>query len=344
MTTAYITHSRCVEHDLPEHPEHAGRLRAVWARLEEAGLASRMTRIEAPSAAMADLLAVHLPEYLELLDRISAQPHLVRLDADTYALPVSYEIARLSAGGVIEAASLVARGDAHNALAAVRPPGHHAIGARGMGFCLLSNIALAARHVQQHDGIQRVLIVDYDVHHGNGTQDVFYDDPSVLFISIHQYPIYPGTGALEDTGTGEGKGYTLNIPIPAGHGNHSYAAMFDQVIWDAARRFQPHMILVSAGFDAHWADPLAGTNLSLTGFAHISRELVTMASELCGGKIAFVMEGGYNLDVVGHGWANIARILLGDQDIPDPLGAPKSERTAADLQPILNAVRQIHQL
>ncbi len=344
MTTAYVTHPRCVEHDLPEHPEHAGRLRAVWSRLDEAGLSPRMTRIEPTAAAPDAILAVHTPDYLDLLERISAQPHLVRLDADTYVLPVSYEIARLSAGSVIEAAACVARGDADNALAAVRPPGHHATGERGMGFCLLSNIAIAARYVQQHHGIERVMIVDYDVHHGNGTEAVFYDDPSVLFASIHQYPIYPGTGALEDTGTGDGTGYTINVPIPGGHGDASYAAIFEHVIWNAARRYQPNMILVSAGFDAHWADPLAGTNLSLTGYAHISRELVKMADELCDGKIAFMMEGGYNLNAVGYGWANIARLLLGDAEIIDPLGLAKTERSINDLQLILNAVKKIHNL
>jgi acetoin utilization deacetylase AcuC-like enzyme len=213
-----------------------------------------------------------------------------------------------------------------------------------MGFCLLSNIAIAARFAHEQLGVNRTLIVDYDVHHGNGTEAVFYDDPCVLFISTHQYPIYPGTGAFEDIGKGDGRGYTINIPLPAGHGDASYAAIFEQIIWKAAQRFEPNLILVSAGFDAHWADPLAGMRLTLDGFAHISRELVKMADQLCSGKIVFVMEGGYNLEVMASGWANIARILLGNQDIIDPLGAPDLVRPEPSAQSIIERVKQIHHL
>jgi len=344
MTTAYVTHPRCVEHDLPDHPEHAGRIRAVWAQLEADGLIPRLKSMEAQPADLEAILAVHTAEYLDLLERISQQDRMVGLDADTYVAPVSYEIARLSAGGVINAVAVDAEKRADNAFAIVRPPGHHALSRRGMGFCLLSNVAIAARYAQRTLGLERILIIDDDVHHGNGTEAIFYDDPSVMFISTHQFPHYPGTGAIEDTGRGKGTGYTINIPLPIGHGDSSFAAIVDQVIWKAAERFKPDLILVSTGFDAHWADPLAGLTLSLTGYAHISREFVKMADALCDGRIVFVMEGGYDLTALGHGWANIARVLLRDETIIDPLGQADIRRTAPDIAPILARVKQIHGL
>jgi len=214
----------------------------------------------------------------------------------------------------------------------------------GMGFCLLGNIAIGARYAQRAHNVSRVLIVDFDVHHGNGTEAMFYDDDTVLFISTHQSPFYPGTGALKDTGVGKGEGYTINIPMSAGHGDTSYARVFEQVVWPAARRFQPEIILVSAGFDAHWTDPLAQMRLSLTGYAHLAQELMRIAQELCGGKIVFVLEGGYHLDALSHGVLNIAHTLLGDAAISDPLGAPQSKRHEPDVEPLVEQLRLIHKL
>lgn len=342
MTTLYVTHPRYPEHDSPGHPEHAGRIRAIWQRLDETGLAARMQSGAATPIARDLLLSVHTPRYLDLLDKLSGLDRTVRLDADTYANPSSYEIARLAAGGAVRAVDAVMSGAATNALAAVRPPGHHAMPDHGMGFCLLGNIALAARYAQQQYGLSRILIVDYDVHHGNGTEAMFYTDPSVLFISTHQQGIYPGTGALEDAGAGKGAGYTINIPLPGGHGDATYAAIFEQIVWPAALRYQPELILVSAGYDAHWDDPLAGVHLSLSGYAHLTRELVRMADQLCGGKIAFIVEGGYNLDVLSEGVANIARVLLGEETV-DPLGAsPYSER--AGVENVIARVKRVHGL
>ncbi len=342
MTTLYVTHPRYPEHDSPGHPEHAGRIRAIWQRLDETGLAARMHSGAATPIERDLLLSVHTPRYLDLLDKLSGLDRTVRLDADTYANPSSYEIARLAAGGAVRAVDAVMSGAATNALAAVRPPGHHAMPDHGMGFCLLGNIALAARYAQQQYGLSRILIVDYDVHHGNGTEAMFYTDPSVLFISTHQQGIYPGTGALEDAGAGKGAGYTINIPLPGGHGDATYAAIFEQIVWPAALRYQPELILVSAGYDAHWDDPLAGVHLSLSGYAHLTRELVRMADQLCGGKIAFIVEGGYNLDVLSEGVANIARVLLGEETV-DPLGAsPYSER--AGVENVIARVKRVHGL
>jgi len=196
MTTAYVTHEKYIIHDLPGHPEHAGRLRTIWKELDSAGLADRMKKIEPEPVSDEQILTVHTQQHLDNLQLISHQDGMSRFDSDTYALPETPEIARLSAGGVVKAVDAVLNGEAKNALAVVRPPGHHAIPTRGMGVCILGNVAIAARHTQNQYNLKRVLIVDYDVHHGNGTQDMFYDDDSVLFISSHQYPFYPGSGSF----------------------------------------------------------------------------------------------------------------------------------------------------
>jgi acetoin utilization deacetylase AcuC-like enzyme len=289
------------------------------------------------------ILTVHTPDYLDILRRVSAQPHLMRLDADTYAGHDALEIARLSAGGAVDAVGAVLSGAAQNGLAAVRPPGHHAMPDHGMGFCLLGNIAIAARYAQKHFGIERILIVDYDVHHGNGTEAMFYDDPSVLFISTHQYPLYPGTGAATDIGAGEGEGYTINVPLPPGSGDSTYAAVFEQIVWRAAERFQPELVLVSAGFDAHWTDPLAAMRLTLNGYAHLTREVIRMADQFCGGKIVVVLEGGYDLGALSYGINNVARLLLGDEP-NDPLGAPPKPRPEPDTTALMTLLKKLHRL
>jgi acetoin utilization deacetylase AcuC-like enzyme len=342
MTTVYITHPRATEHDLPQHPEHAGRIRAVWRRMNESGMLARLHSQEAEAITREQILSVHTSEHLALLEKISTLPRAVRIDADTYACPTSLEIASLSAGAAVQAVSAVLQGEAANGLVAMRPPGHHAEPDRAMGFCLLNNVAIATRHAQKAFGIERILIVDYDVHHGNGTEVVFYDTPSVLFISTHQHPLYPGTGALSDTGSGTGEGFNINLPLPAGVGDQGYATVFEQIVAPAAERFQPQLVLVSAGFDAHWLDPLAGMRLSLAGYAHLSRELVRLAEQLCGGRIIFVMEGGYNLDALGYGMCNLARVLL-NEEIEDPLGQPE-HGSEPDITSLLERARQLHRL
>lgn len=343
-TTAYVTHPRYAEHTLPGHVEYAGRIQAVWRELDQAGLSERMRTIEPPPADLELVYTVHSKVYVQELQHITHSINrIVLLNPDTYAGPASFDIALLAAGGAVSAVDEVLAGRANNALAVVRPPGHHATAATPMGFCLLANAALAVQHARLEFGLDRVLVVDYDVHHGNGTQDAFYHDPDVLFISTHQYPFYPGTGALEDTGTGPGRGFTVNLPLPAGHGDLTYTALFGDIIWPLAERFQPQLIVVSAGFDAHWADPLGGMALSLAGFAHITSELITMASQFCGGKIVFVLEGGYDLDALAHGVCNSARLLLGDSVLSDPLG-PAAGHSQPDITSLIAHVRRIHRL
>ncbi|MEL6524486.1 MAG: histone deacetylase [Chloroflexota bacterium] len=344
MTTAYVTHQRYIEHKMQnyQHPEHPGRIQAVWDVFEAANLPERLHILTPDPVTDEQITRVHTRKHLETLAMISAQDQMMMYDQDTYALPTTPLIARLSAGGIVTAVDAVMRGDADNALAAVRPPGHHATPSRAMGFCILSNVAIAARYAQDTYNAKRVLIVDYDVHHGNGTQDVFYDDDSVLFVSTHQYPYYPGTGSMDETGKNGAEGTTLNVPLSAGHGDANYARVFDEIVIPAAKRFKPDLVIVSAGFDAHHVDPLAGMKLSHTGYVDLSRKLVALAGDVCEGKIVFALEGGYDLPAVSHGMRNVAHVLLGEDDMIDSYGTANVREP--DVGGIIEQVQAVHNI
>ena len=339
--TAYAYDPRFLAHDLPGHPENRRRLERIIAALTQAGLLQRMTLI-VPQAAPFDLLArVHDAAYVHALAAL-AQQGGGHLDADTYVRPASFDAAGLAAGAAAELTRAVLVGRARNAIALVRPPGHHADRRRGMGFCLLNNVAVAAQAALDA-GVQRILIVDWDVHHGNGTQDIFYDSPHVLFFSTHQYPYYPGSGGVHEVGVGAGRGFTVNAPLPAGVGDAGFERIYAEVLTPLAERYRPELILASVGYDGHWDDPLAGLRLSLAGYWRLARTLVGLADRLCEGRLVATLEGGYNLDVLAHGVADLCRALLGD-DRPgeDPLGAsPWPERPVAD---VVQAVRLAHGL
>ena len=342
MTTAYVTHPRYVEHNLPGHPEHAGRIEAIWQALETANLTADLRTVVPQPLETEWLLTVHTQEYLDKLQWVeNSHQDIVLLNPDTYFGPASLEVARLAAGGAVCAVDETLSGRASNALAVVRPPGHHATPDNAMGFCLFGNVAIAARFAQKAYGLSRILIVDFDVHHGNGTQAMLYDDPKTLFISTHQHPFYPGTGTLQETGAGAGKGYTVNIPLRPGQGDANFALIYEDIIWPLARSYKPQLLVVSAGFDAHWDDPLAGMRLSLAGYAHITRELIKIAETFCDGKIVFVLEGGYNLQAVAHGMRNVAHALLGQPTISDPLG-PAPDHPEPSIAPLLAEIRRLH--
>jgi acetoin utilization deacetylase AcuC-like enzyme len=342
LTTAYITDTRVLAHDLRGHVETAARLKAIHQRFQESGLNARFKHLTPDPISDAQILAVHTEDYLENILKWTESQTGVMLGADTYALPESFFAARLSAGGNLRAVDEVLSGGADNALVALRPPGHHAVPDMAMGFCLLANISLAARHAQAQYGLKRIMIVDFDVHHGNGTQDVFYEDGQVLFLSTHQSPLYPYTGAARDTGSGEGQGTTVNIPLPAGVGDAGFAALFNEIAWPAARRFKPELILVSAGFDAHHADPLGGLKLSCAGYHQLASTLLQIAAELCRGRIVFALEGGYDLVALSHSMQNVALALLGDPPAADPLGL--YDRPEASVHSIIQNVCAIHGL
>jgi acetoin utilization deacetylase AcuC-like enzyme len=344
MTTAYVTHRRYTEHNLVGHPEHAGRIEAVWAQIQSTGLLDRLSCLSPSLATDKQILTVHTQDHLDRLVSVSQQDQRVLIDQDTYALPVSFDIARLSAGGVIQSIDAVMTGKANNAMAVVRPPGHHATPNRQMGFCLLNNIAIGARHAQNQYDTKKILILDYDVHHGNGTQDIFYEDDSVMFISIHQSPFYPGTGRVNETGRSDGQSYTLNIPISGGHGDDAYKVIFDEIIWKAVQQFDPDLMLISVGLDAHWVDPLANMRLSLRGYDTLARECIKMANQVCDGNIVFVMEGGYDLKALAHGWRNVAHALLGDDKLSDPYGTAPSSLPLDDIRAEIEPIQRLHGL
>lgn len=274
----------------PERPERAEVLRRIalgWA-------AAGHTLVE-PSLASEDMLAlVHAPEYVEAIRETAGTA--VRLDADTTTSPESYDIARLAAGAVVDGVRHVLAHPDEPAVALVRPPGHHAEPARAMGFCLFNSIAVGAAWARRHGGVGRVAIVDFDVHHGNGTQAMFYGDPNVLFVSSHQYPYYPGSGGAAEIGDGEGRGFTVNLPLEAGAGDADLDEAFRAVALPVLDRFRPELVLVSAGVDAYEDDPLGGLRATPAGFAHLTRLIDGVASTHAGGRTVYVTEGGYSLD------------------------------------------------
>lgn len=339
MTTAFHTNPRFAEHTQAGHPEYAGRQTAILNRFSELELLERLLHTDPREVTEAEIRAAHRDSLIATLEKVAGFSHPAMIGLDTYALPVSYEIARLAAGGLLNVVDAVLEGRADNGLAIIRPPGHHATPNRPMGFCLLNNIAIAARYARQR--LVRVAIVDFDVHHGNGTQDIFYDDPSVLFISSHQSPLYPGTGDIDETGSGQGQGATINIPVRPNTGNSAYRALYQEVVVPALQRFQPELILVSAGFDAHWRDPLAHIQLSLTALADLTRLLITTAQELCGGRIIFVSEGGYDLEVLSNGMANVALALLGESTVHDPLGMGMD---TVSVTALIQQLKRLHRL
>ncbi len=308
--TGWVYHPDYLLHDTgPGHPEQPERLEAILAHLKSEQILSKLTPIHPVEVDDAWLRAVHKPEYLALLAS-TAKPEPTRLDADTTASQHSYRVARLATGGVIAAVEAVMEDRIDNAFVASRPPGHHALADRAMGFCLLNHVAIAARYLQSVHGLERILIIDWDVHHGNATQSIFYDDPRVLYFSTHQSPWYPGTGHSDETGAGDGKGFNLNVPLPAGAGDEAIVAAFKQRLVPAADAYRPQFVLISAGFDAHRADPLANLQVTEVGFSQMTRIVKSIAERHAGGRIVSVLEGGYALSAMSKSVAAHVRVLM----------------------------------
>jgi acetoin utilization deacetylase AcuC-like enzyme len=344
MTTALIT-VPSAEHDFPGHPERAARIPAILAAIESDPIGADLRHLEPRPATVEELTRVHQPDYVAALERVMAEAPGYIDPAPTYITPHSFTCARLAAGGALQAVEAVLVGEAgsnaERAFALIRPPGHHATPEEAMGFCLFNNIAVAARLAQAH-GKRKVMIVDFDVHHGNGTQAAFYSDPSVLFISSHQAGIYPGTGAVDEVGVGAGQGYTINVPLPSGAGDRAFERLLNEIVIPAAERFQPDFLLVSAGYDAHWQDPLAALQLSAHGYARIVHGLHGIAQQHGQGKFVLVLEGGYDLDALSASVVASLYAMSGDAPPPDPLGpAPYPE---PDVRSALERVKVIHDL
>jgi len=297
--TGFVYHSDYLKHDMGVgHPESPDRLRAIVSRLKAGGVLDRLVLIEPTSVADEWITQVHKASYLTSLKSRAPVSGRVSLDPDTSISAGSLPAAYLAAGGVLAAADAIMAGTVEHAFCAIRPPGHHAESDRAMGFCLFNNVAIAARYLQRRHGVARVLIVDWDVHHGNGTQHTFDDDPSVLFFSTHQYPHYPGTGRATERGKGKGEGLTINVPMLAGQGDEDYREIFERVLVPAADAYKPEFVLISAGFDAHRDDPLASMGLTEEGYATLTGIVAGIARRHSKSRVLSCLEGGYNLNAL----------------------------------------------
>ena len=323
--TGLVYHPDYLKHDTGSHPESSSRLSAIMNLLKEKKVEDKLVNLSPWRAKESRLELIHTPGYIKEVESACKEGR-GWLDADTVVCPFSYEVALLAAGGVMRAVEAVISEEVDNAFALVRPPGHHAEKDRGGGFCLFSNVALASRYAQKEHNIDKVLIVDWDLHHGNGTQNAFYTDSSVLYFSTHQYPYYPGSGSVEEKGEGEGKGWTVNVPLSPGCSDADYEYIFKEILVPVASLFKPNLILVSAGFDTHYADPLGGMNLSAFGFAKLAQIVKGLAEELSLGRLVITLEGGYNLKALSFSVLAVLNIL-GDWGvtIEEPFSVPEGK-------------------
>jgi acetoin utilization deacetylase AcuC-like enzyme len=332
-----------LEHDTGEHVENSRRLVTAMAHLKETGIKEKLTSLPPRPALLEELEMIHEPEYISYV-KSKAENGGGWLDPDTLISAKSYQAALYAAGGLMVAVEEVMKGNVDNAFALVRPPGHHAVHDHAKGFCIFNNVAIAAKFALSKFSLNRVLIADFDVHHGNGTQDAFYADPRVLYFSTHQYPFYPGTGWMDETGTGEGEGTTVNFPMAAGWSDEEYLRAFNEVLVPMARNFQPQLILVSAGFDGHWSDPLAMMQVSITGFAQMVMILKELAVELCQGHLVLTLEGGYDLQVIASSIKAIFDVLLGNSEVDDPLGEASMARKPEGFDEHIESIKRIHHI
>lgn len=337
--TAIFQHSLFLEHDPgPYHVEIPQRLAVIYEQLQKEKGKDRYIYPEFAPASPAILQLNHSAEHVARVAATSGRA-FDSLDPDTQTSPRSYDAACLAAGAVVRAAEMLAADEADNCFALVRPPGHHAEANRAMGFCLFNNIAVAAHYARQELGLERILIVDWDLHHGNGTQNSFYDTNQVFYFSTHQYPYYPGSGGINEVGKGRGEGFTINVPLRGGQGDAAYYLIFNEILAPIARQYRPELIMVSAGFDIYAGDPLGGMAVSAAGFGGLTRILKNLAREVCHGRLLLTLEGGYNLPGLRDGVMAVLAELSGPENLTDKTAAGATA-TAGQL-PVLEQVRNI---
>lgn len=311
MKTAFVGSLEFKKHQTGlGHPETTRRIDAVLNAIESAGLNDKLQKLDLRTATNEDLLRVHTAQYIATAEADVASGSRQLSTGDTTISKDSFQTAKLAAGSILNAVDAVIAKKVRNAFCVVRPPGHHATPTRGMGFCLFNNIAIAARYAQKKHGMGKVLVVDWDVHHGNGTQDVFYEDGSVMFFDSHQHPLYPGTGMADETGSGKGLGCIINNPFPSGSGREQVYGAFESRLLKAAEKFKPEMIFISAGFDSRQDDPLGGFKLTDEDFMDLTRLMKKVAADHAESRIVSIMEGGYNLDGLGKAVTAHVRALM----------------------------------
>jgi len=331
-----------LKHDTGNHVENPRRLAGMLSSLESSVL-SRLVSISPRPAAQPELALVHSAQHIHNIQSMALKGG-GWIDADTVVSQGSFEAAVYAAGGAIAAAEAVMSGQVGRGFALVRPPGHHATRDRAMGFCLFNNVAIAARYLLSKYPLDRLAIIDFDVHHGNGTQAAFETEPRVLYVSTHQHPLYPGTGHLEEIGSGEALGTKINIPLPAGCGDVEYKMVYEQIVIPAVKRFNPQFVLVSAGFDAHWADNISAMQVSITGFAEMVKLIKGLTDEICGERLVLLLEGGYNLEALSAAVQATFEVLLGEVNITDPLGPSPRTQTPLDIGDLIRRLREVHKL
>ncbi|HEX5620946.1 MAG TPA: histone deacetylase [Solirubrobacteraceae bacterium] len=309
MDTLWLRHDSSLAHDIPGHPERPERIRALEAEMARAGWFGA-SLVEAPSVAREHLLAVHPETYVAEIESLCARGGGF-LDADTACVSSTWEAALRAAGGAVALVDALLGGTAGAGVSALRPPGHHAERERAMGFCFFGNVAVACERARAAHGVERVLVLDWDVHHGNGTEAIFAEDPGVLFVSIHEWPLYPGTGPASFVGSGAGEGFTVNLPVPSGSGDGVYGSLVEHVVVPLVRRWEPQLVLVSAGFDAHRADPLATCVVTEAGFAAMTAS-VRRAADAVRAPVGLVLEGGYDLGALAGSMAALMPVLTSD--------------------------------
>lgn len=344
--TAIFTDNVFKEHDPGfDHVECPDRVITLHSVLDSLREQKLFLEPSFAGAAVETVLLNHTLAHIKEVEATSGKIYSA-LDGDTFTSPKSYEAAMLAVGAVTQGVELITRGEVDNGFALVRPPGHHAEKHRSMGFCLFNNIALAAHHAIENLGLERILILDWDVHHGNGTQNSFYNSDKVLFVSLHQSPLYPGTGSLSDCGVGEGLGYTLNVPLPGGQGDIEYANIFNSIIEKVVYQYKPELILVSAGFDAYHADGISSMRLTHQGFAYMAQSIMRWAGDLCDGRVLIALEGGYNLNGLKEGvFSVLSQLVNSELDTAFPTSIDKQIqgilRNEQSPHPAVERVREV---
>lgn len=345
-----VFYDRCMlEHRPPSgHPERPERLASIVSRLEKQSLWNRLSHPSPVPITRHAIAAVHSDHMIDRAEKVSANGGGFLDHGDTAVSPGSWQAALTAASCACSAVDATLSGKYDASMALVRPPGHHATPTKSMGFCILNNVAIAAQHAIDAYGLERVFLIDFDVHHGNGTQDIFYDDPRVLFVSIHQHPAYPYTGGAREMGDGDGHGYNVNVPLPYGMGDDAYLNVFDEIVSPLADRYHPQLVLVSAGYDAHWRNAAyvqgIDERVTVDGFFAMSQRLKQISDKHCPGRLAGVLEGGYDLEALACGVENTLHAWLGEEHADDPIGPSPRVPLADRASDVVQAVRELHKL